>query len=362
VRDLRLREYLPRTSLRVPVTDVPRAAVPAVDAHNHLGRWLVPGADWVADDLAGGPADATWVVADVAALIETMDAVGVDTIVNLDGRWDAELEANLDRYDRAHPGRFATFCQLDWRLARDGDGFASELVRSLERSAAAGARGLKVWKTLGLGFEDPRGELLLPDDPRISPVWDAAGALGLPVLIHVADPVACFAPVDKHNELLELLLDHPEWSFCDPRFPSYDRLLGALEAIAAAHRRTTFVGAHVASCSEDLGRVGRMLDDHPNLYVDTSARLEELGRQPRAVRRLLDRHPTRVLFGTDHFPPDAAAYARHFRFFESADEHFGYGDGGPPGYGRWAISALELPHALLASVYRDNARAVLGLD
>jgi predicted TIM-barrel fold metal-dependent hydrolase len=360
MRDLRLRDYLPRTELRVPVTEVPRAAVPAIDAHNHLGRWLQPGADWVADDLAGGPRDPSWLVPDVDALIAVMDAAGVETIVNLDGRWDAELEANLDRYDRAHPGRFATFCQLDWRRAREGDDFATGLVASLERSAAAGARGLKVWKTLGLGFEDASGGLLSPDDPRIAPVWNAAGALGLPVLIHVADPVACFRPLDAHNELLELLLEHPEWSFCAPRFPSYDRLLAALEAILAAHRQTRFIGAHVASCSEDLGRVSRMLDDHPNLAVDTSARMEELGRQPRAVRRLLDRHSGRVLFGTDAFPPDGGMYARHFRFFESDDEHFGYGDGNPPGYGRWAISALDLPPELLTAVYRDNARALLG--
>jgi hypothetical protein len=35
-----------------------------------------------------------------------MDACNLRGIVNLDGRWGDELEANLHRYDRAHPGRF----------------------------------------------------------------------------------------------------------------------------------------------------------------------------------------------------------------------------------------------------------------
>jgi predicted TIM-barrel fold metal-dependent hydrolase len=361
MRDLRLLDYLPRSELRVPTTGVPRAAVPAIDAHNHLGRWLAPVSDWVADELAGGRAGVPWTIPDVGAFLAMLDACNVEAIVNLDGRWDAELEANLDRYDRAHPGRFVTFCQLDWRLPAASDDFATEMVASLERSAAAGARGLKIWKTLGLGVPDAAGALLLPDDPRIAPVWAAAGQLGLPVLIHVADPIAFFRPIDAHNELLDQLIEHPEWWFGDPRSASFDRLLESLENVLAAHRGTTFIGAHVASCSEDLARVGRMLDDHPNLVVDISARIGELGRQPRAARRFLEAHPGRVLFGTDVFPASAEAYAHYFRVLESDDEHFGYGDGRPPEYGRWALYGLDLPPAVLQDVYRDAARAVLGL-
>jgi hypothetical protein len=84
-----------------------------VDAHTHLGRWLSPTGDWIASDLAGSLYD-SWMHADVGELLSLMDTCGIATCVNLDGRWDAELEANLDRYDRAHPDRFLTFCQLDW--------------------------------------------------------------------------------------------------------------------------------------------------------------------------------------------------------------------------------------------------------
>jgi predicted TIM-barrel fold metal-dependent hydrolase len=344
--EISLADFRPRPALRVPATRVERPAARAVDAHNHLGRWLT---EWVRP--GGG-----WMVEDVGALLALMDSLAVDAIVNLDGRWGDELEANLERYDRVHPGRFLTFCHVDWERPEG-------LVASLEASARAGARGLKVWKDLGLGVRDASGALLLPDDPQIADVWAAAGELGLPVLIHTADPIAFFTPVDAQNERLEELGRHPEWSFQGPQFPSFERLMEALEAVVAAHPGTTFIGAHVACCAEDLAWVARMLDAYPNLHLDFSARIAELGRQPRAARRLFTEHPDRVVFGTDVFPPSRAAYETYFRFLETADEHFAYSPDpeNPWPQGRWRISALDLPQDTLAAIYRGNAARLLGL-
>jgi predicted TIM-barrel fold metal-dependent hydrolase len=344
--EISLAEFRPRPALRVPATRVERPAARAVDAHNHLGRWLT---EWVRP--GGG-----WMVEDVGALLALMDSLDVDAIVNLDGRWGDELEANLERYDRAHPGRFLTFCHVDWERPEG-------LVASLAASARAGARGLKVWKDLGLGVRDASGALLLPDDRRIADVWAAAGELGLPVLIHTADPIAFFTPADAENERLEELGRHPEWSFHGPQFPSFERLLEAFEAIVAAHPGTTFIGAHVACCAEDLAWVARMLDAYPNLHLDFSARIAELGRQPRAARRLFTEHPDRIVFGTDVFPPGRAAYETYFRFLETADEHFAYSPDpeNPWPQGRWRISALDLPRDTLTGIYRGNAARLLGL-
>jgi predicted TIM-barrel fold metal-dependent hydrolase len=346
LQDLRLRDYRPRSRLRVPEHRVERPRFTAIDAHNHLGTWLTAGSAWPNLD----------------ELSAVMDATDVRAIVNLDGRWGDELEANLDRYDRAYPGRFATFCHLDWAEA-GAPGFPDRLCASLERSAAAGAKGVKVWKDLGLHVRDELGELLLPDDPRLSEVWNAAGALGLPVTIHVADPVAFFDPLDETNERLEELLEHPDWWFGDrERFPTFERLVAALEAVVAAHPGTTFVGAHVGGVAEDLGWVGRMLATYPNFHIDIAARIAELGRQPRAARALIQRFPDRVLLGTDAFPPDRAIYAVHFRFLESADEHFAYSSDEIPPQGRWAISGLDLPNDVLRAVCAENAaRLIPGL-
>jgi predicted TIM-barrel fold metal-dependent hydrolase len=344
LRGLPLRDYLPEPALTVPVTPIERCRFPAIDAHNHLGRWLTK----------------HWAARDVRALLERMDRTNVSAIVNLDGMWGTTLEANLTRYDRAHPSRFATFAQLDWRELDDGAGFGDRLAAGVRESAARGARGLKVWKNLGLHLRDTRGKLLMSDDRRLTPVWEACAVARIPVLIHTADPVAFFQPLDARNERLEELLENPDWWFGDRRrFPRFERLMERFERLVGANPATTFIGAHVAGNAEDLAWVSRMLDTYPNLNADIAARLAELGRQPRAAAGLFRRHPGRILFGTDEFPPAVRTYQVYARFLETADEHFAYSPGEAPGQGRWAVSGLDLPDTVLRKVYRDNARRLI---
>ncbi len=344
--DLPLREYRPRSSLRLPVHHVDRGRSPVVDAHNHLGRWLSASGSWSAPDVEG--------------LLDVMDACNVATIVNLDGMWGDELQANLDRYDRAHPGRFVTFCQLDWSVTEEA-GFGDVLAAQLERCVGEGARGLKVWKQLGLRIRDDQGELLMPGDARLDPLWEATAGLRIPVTIHVADPVAFFEPLDERNERLEELLANPDWFFGDRHaFPPFDRIMESFEELVARHPTTTFIGAHVACFAENLAWVSRMLDAYQNLYADIAARVPELGRQPRAARALFLRHSDRIVFGTDLFPPEREIYEIHFRFLETDDEHFAYSVDDPPPEGRWAISGLDLPDDVLLKVYGENARRLIA--
>lgn len=339
-----LRDYAPRSCLVTTDHHVTRSKFPSIDAHNHLGRWLSEDHDWA--------------VPDVAELVDVMDACNVRTVVNLDGLWGDELELNLERYDRAHPGRFATFCQLERSAIREQQ-FPELVVASLERSVAAGARGLKVWKDLGLTLRDARGNLVLPDDERLDALWKRAGELDVPVLVHTADPVAFFQPADRHNERLEELIEHPDWHFADPSLPTFDRLIAALEQVVADNPRTTFIGAHVGCYPENLDWVHGMLLKYPNFNVDISARISELGRQPRAARRLVYAHPDRVLFGTDLVPLNIDDYRIYFRFLETADEYFSYCTTEVPTQGRWAISALALGDDVLRGVYHDNAARLL---
>jgi predicted TIM-barrel fold metal-dependent hydrolase len=341
-----LRRFAPRPRLVVPWTQVERSRVPCVDAHAHLGRWLT----------------ADWSVSEPRELIRVMDDANVQAVVNLDGRWGEELDANLARYDRAYPGRFFTFCHPDWeRLREPGRRAGRLLADDLSAAVARGARGLKVWKDLGLRVRDGAGRLLVPDDERLALLWQRAGDLRVPVAIHVADPVAFFDLVDDHNERLEELLEHPDWSYHGKPQPGFARLIRALENVVARFPATTFIGVHVGGYAEDLGWVSRMLETYPNFHVDIAARVAELGRQPRRSRALILRHPGRVLFGTDGIPPEASMYHTSFRFLESADEYFPYAPGQhPPPQGRWMIYGLELPDPVLARLYLDNINAILG--
>lgn len=341
---LLLSAFAPRPSLVVAQHQVTRARFPAIDAHNHLGRWLTP--------------DHQWVAPRVEPVLQVLDACNIRSIVNLDGMWGDELEANLDRYDRAYPGRFVTFAQCDWRLAREPD-FGARLARQLEDSVRRGARGLKVWKTLGLHYRDAGGRLIAIDDPRLADLWEMAGALRVPVLIHIADPVAFFEPLTGANERWEELREHPSWHFHGPRFPPFAQLIEQFERLIARHTRTIFIGAHVGCYAENLGWVGRMLGTYPHFFVDISARLAELGRQPYSARRLFEQFSDRILFGLDSFPPSQEAYAPYFRFLETADEYFPYSRWDVGRQGRWNIYGIDLPDDILSRVYHDNAARLI---
>jgi len=346
MHDLPLREYRPRQMARRELTTLEaRPPAPIIDAHNHLGRWLT----------------GTWSVPDAGELVALMDELGVVTIVNLDGMWGEELDANLDRYDRANPGRFATFAQWDRALfaVDDWTGLGALVADAFDR----GARGLKVWKDLGLHLRDAGGGLVMPDDTRLDPVWDAVASAGRPVTIHVGDPAAFFEPWDERNERLEELLENPDWWFGDhERFPAFDRILESLEALIARRSDVTWIGAHVLCAAEDLAWVDRVLTTYTNAFADVAARIAELGRVPRATRDVMERHPDRFIFGTDAFPPEEAVYAVHRRFFETSDEAFPYDADPeePPSQGRWTISGLSLGHDTLAGLYSGNARRLLS--
>jgi predicted TIM-barrel fold metal-dependent hydrolase len=343
LRTPRLSNYAPVSMLELPDHTPSHAAFRAIDFHAHLGRWLSSSGGWMEDD--------------VNRLLEVMDALNIEAMVNLDGRWGVELEENLDRYDRAYPGRFFSFCHLDWRLLDEPDG-AARLVESLRRSVDAGARGLKVWKDLGLTVT-ARDRRILPDDPLLAPVWTAAAELRIPVLVHVADPVAFFHPVDRHNERLEELLRTPRSSRSQEGIKEFHRLLDSFEHVVASHPATCFVAAHGLHV-ENLAHVSGWLDRYPNLYIDMAGRAPEFGRQPRTSRALLVRHPDRVIFGTDIFPIEPRIHQVYFRLLETDDEAFTYSPDRIPPNGRWPIYGLGLPEDVLLRIYRDNACRLLG--
>ena len=337
-QDILLSEFVPEPALVVEEHRVERARFPAVDVHNHLGWWDPERAD---------------------ELVALMDEVGLATIVSLDGG-RKPLQEHLDAYPRKYPGRFVVFTRLPWEGSEDR-GFPARAAEQLRRDVEVGARGLKVSKRLGLGARNPEGELYRADDDRLGPIWETCAELAVPVLIHVADPVAFFRPLDGRNERWEELQAHPGWHFFRSEFPSFEELMEQQERLVAAHPRTTFISAHVGSYAENLGWIARMFDKYPNYFVDISARIAELGRQPYSARKWFVKYQDRILFGTDG-RPSAENYRIHWRFLETADEYFNYTPAEPPGQGRWRIYGLHLPEEVLRKVYHDNAARLISLE
>ncbi len=346
-------DYDPPSTLVVPEHPVARARYPFVDVHSHQPRMAEQ---------------------DLSELVREMDALNMAVMVNLSGRGFRRIEEPdgsvrftlqegdylrraVENAERTAPGRFAVFTNLDFE-GFGVPGWTAAAVARLEADAAAGARGLKIYKSLGMTTVDDRGERVPVDDPRLDPVWRRCGELGLPVLIHSADPAPFWQPRDRSNERLFELIERPD-RYRDPAlYPPWEQIVGEQFALFRKHPGTTFIAAHLAWMGNDLGRLGALLDELPNVYTEIGAVLAELGRQPRAARRFLDRYQDRVLFGKDSWAPEE--YKVYFRALETDDEYFDY-------YRRrhafWKIYGLDLPDEVLRKLYYGNALRILpGLD
>ena len=343
---MRLQDYKPRSQLVTKTTAIARPKFPVIDAHNHL-----------AEPFGGG-----WDRKPLSQLVDQLDAAGVTHYVDLDGGWGEDiLLSHLRHFKEPAPERFLVFGGVDWSKWQPmGNAFPDWAAGRLRAQHQAGAQGLKIWKPFGLHVKDDKGNLVKVDDPRLVPIWETAGELRLPVLIHVADPVAFFDPIDQTNERWEEIGAHPDWAFTSPPFPPFMEIMGQFRNLVARHRNTTFIGAHVGCYAENLGWVGRMLDDCPNYYIDISARLGELGRQPYTARKFFLKYQDRILFGSD-MGPNLEAYRIAYRLLETDDEYFNYGTGEVPHQGRWYAYGLHLPDHVLGKIYRENAMRVLRI-
>lgn len=344
---MNLRDYRPHPVLITKTTTIDEPLYSVIDAHNHLGP----------------PFGGDWFERPVSELLDVLDEIQVDMLVDMDGGWGEDiLQQHLDKFKAAAPERFCVFGGVDWSAWEEqGVRFGDWAAERLRAQIAWGAQGLKIWKPFGLRVRDHKGELVAVDDPRMDVLWATAGELGIPVLMHVADPVAFFDPIDNTNERWEELHAHTDWHFPSPPFPPFLSIVEQLANLVTRHPETTFIGAHVGCYAENLKWVGELLDRCPNFYVDISARMGELGRQPYTARRFFIQYADRVLFGTD-IPPDPEMYRLHYRFLESDDEYFNYHLDDPPPQGRWMIYGVHLPDEVLEKVYRKNALKALNIQ
>jgi predicted TIM-barrel fold metal-dependent hydrolase len=334
--DLKLLDWQPRSQLVVKETHLLKPKFPVIDIHNHLGT-----------------------LQNTAQYLAEMDNAGVIKCVSLDGfSADDKYLKHLNVSQGVSKDRFLVFFRPDFSKIDEPD-FGAKEAKKLELAVKQGIRGVKIAKELGLIIKDKSGKLVPVDDPRIDPIWEKCGQLGIPVLIHVSDPKAFFTPVDRYNERYDELGAHPDWSFYGSQFPAKEEIMIQRNHVIEKHPHTIFIGAHVANLPEELTRVAAWLDTYPNLYVEISARISELGRQPYTSRDFMIRYQDRILFGTDT-PCDAAAYRIYFRFLETKDEYI---DPSPSHHmqARWMICGLYLPDIVLEKIYNKNAAKILAM-
>ena len=334
-----IEQYEPRTTLVVAEHPITHAKYPVIDVHSHWFR--------------GG----TMTAGALDSLVAEMDEMNMGVMVNLSGGSGDRLKGNISKMEGRFPNRFVTFANVNFDSV-GAPGWTERAVAQFNADIAAGARGLKIYKSLGMTTKDVDGNRVAVDDERIAPIWDAAGAAGVPVLIHTADPAEFWQPRDSTNERwLELKL-RPQRYRAPGAYPPFEELLAEQHRMFENHPGTSFINAHLGWLGHDLDKLSALLTRLPNVFTEVGAVLYELGRQPRSAREFLIEHKDRVLFGKDAY--NQVEYHAYFRTFETADEYFDY-------YRKyhafWKLYGLDLPDDVLRHIYYRNAlRLIPGFD
>jgi predicted TIM-barrel fold metal-dependent hydrolase len=341
---MNIDEFHPKSMMVTKETYVSKPMFPVIEAHNHLGA----------------PIRATYDQLPAEELLTRLDEIDVRLYVDLDGGWGEKLlQKHLDKFKARAPERFMMFGGVDWNAwPVQGEHFGEWAADRLRKQVAWGAQGLKVWKPFGLSVKDQHGRLVGVDDSRLDPIWETAGELQIPIMIHVADPVAFFEPLDAENERWAELVAHPDWQFPSPPYPPFITIVEGMANLVRRFPQTTWIGAHVGCYVENLNWVAKLLDECPNFYVDISARINELGRQPYSSRRFFINYQDRILFGTD-WGIDSEMFRNFYRFLETDDEYFYCYLKEEPGMGWNRIYGLYLPSEVLQRIYYQNAEFVL---
>jgi len=345
--NLLLKDYRPVSLYKIQATNVKKARHPVFDVHCHGASPIGKLDDWV----------------------KVMDTVGVEKSVIFTGASTPDRFAQVAKPYAKYPDRFDMWCSFDFS-GLDQPGYGPAAVKALEGCHQLGARGVGELSDKGRGMGARGGGRAgragappetptmgaHPDDPRLDALWDRCGTLGIPINIHVSDPIWSYAPMDKTNEALWM-----SWVWkidLQPGMYNHLQLIESLENAVKKHRRTTFIACHLANLEYDLARLSGMLDRNPNLFCDIAARMIETATIPRAMNKFLTKYPDRVLFGTD-LGYSQAMFSQSFRIIETSDEHFyqDYSDFLEEIY-QWPLSGFDLPDDVVKKVYRDNAVAV----
>ena len=328
-----LKDYRPKSIYKIPVTDIPKAKFPVIDIHSHpYAKTAREIEDWV----------------------RNMDEVGVEKTIILTMATGAEFDEIYRKYAK-HPERFEMWCGFDF-TGYDRPGFGPAAVKELERCRQAGARGVGEIHDKGKGLRSGKSNApgMHPDDARMDSLWEKCGELGMPISLHVADPIWMYQKMDRHNDGL---MNAWEWRLDNqPNIVGLSGMVDIFERTLARHRNTTFVACHFMNLDYDLARLGEVLERNPNLYADISARYAETAPIPRFASQFYEKHADRLVYGTD-MGLDKAMYRVTFRILESLDEHFyeieqfSY---------HWSLNGFGLSDAILRQVYRENAVRLLA--
>ena len=336
-QDLTFEEYNPKSTLVVPGKILKKAKFPFIDVHGH--QYRMPNQN-------------------LAPVIAAMDTLNMSIMINLSGRTGEDLQKSVKNIADNYPNRFVVFANISFNGNVGKPDWIEATVNQLVQDVKNGARGLKVYKSLGLRDKDNNGNRVTVDDPRLDLIWAKCGELGIPVLIHSADPKPFWDEFDGDNERWLELKTRPNRKRDANNPAPWEQIMQEQHNMFKKHENTCFINAHMGWMANDLGRLGELLDEIPNMNVGIAAIIAELGRQPKFAKAFFEKYQDRILFGKDSWKPEE--FPTYFRVLESNDEYFPYYK---KYHAFWSMYGLNLPDDVLKKLYYQNALNLIpGLD
>lgn len=239
---------------------------------------------------------------DAIAMLEELDLklLNITVAHGASQEWrkiDAEPYRKLAQ---THPDRYAWCTSFDLPDFKES-GYADRIIEGLDRDFAGGAVGCKVWKNIGMDLKDPAGRFVMVDDPIFEPIFQHLEQTHRTLLMHIAEPLACWEPLEKESPHQDYYRKNPQWHMCGRTdMPSHARLMAARDHVIERHSELRVIGAHLGSLEHDLNKIARRLDRYPNFAVDVSARTHDLTYHDRdIVREFFRDYQDRILYGSD---------------------------------------------------------------
>jgi len=299
-------------------------------------------------------------------VLEDLDLKLLNICVAYDtgSKW-REQANNWSKLTRAHPERFGWITSFD--LPRfDDPHYVDAAIESIQRDLHEGAVGVKIWKNIGMEVKKPSGEWLYVDDLLFDPIIKAIERSGKSLLMHIAEPLACWQALVPGTPHYGYYKNHPEWyMYNKPEYPAHAQLVASRDQVVERYPKLRVIGAHLASLEYDVAEVAKRLERYPNFAVDTSARLGDLVMQDSAkVRKFFIDFQDRILYGTDYVSMESQdnlspERTRHnyAEFTQFTDDWWSYlSSSGTVKTHNREVKGLSLSATVLEKIFRTNAQ------
>ena len=242
--------------------------------------------------------------------------------------------------------------------------WTSRTIERLQKDFDRGAIAVKVWKDIGMVFQDDHGNFIMIDDVAFDPVLDFIASQKKTLVAHIGEPKNCWLPVDSMtvNNDKKYFKRHPEYHmYLHPEYPSHQEIINHRDNMLKKHPKLLVVGCHLGSLEWNVDELAKRFDSFPNFAVDMAARICHFQVQDREkVRNFLIKYQDRIIYGTDNEISEQDDIQKTTEMFHQIWlnhwEYFATDNMMTSTIVDNEFQGLALPETVLRKIYYDNAK------